>query len=115
MPVNFPHLEPALAVPGFKVGTASCGVTFPDCEGPRQDIVLIVADVPCHAAAVFTQNQVRTVSVALGEDTIAQYAADIRAIVAWAGNTNAGANKSEHQWTEEIIRFAADAIDVRAE
>jgi len=112
MPVNFPQLKPALSVPGFNVGVASCGVTFPDFKGQRQDIVLIVSDAPCHAAAVFTQNQIRAVSVTLGENTIAQEATDIRAIVAWAGNTNAGANKSERQWTQDIIRFAADAANV---
>jgi len=66
-----------------------------------------------HAVAVFTQNQVRAVSVTLGEDTIAHDATDIRVIVAWAGNTNAGASKSERQWTKDMIRFAADVTGCR--
>lgn len=67
MPVNVPHLNPALAVPGFRVGTASCGVKSPELKGKRQDVTLIVSAVPCHAAGVFTQNRFRAACVKLGE------------------------------------------------
>jgi glutamate N-acetyltransferase/amino-acid N-acetyltransferase len=114
MPVNAPHLSPALPVPGFRVGTASCGVKSPDLKGKRQDVTLIVSDVPCHAAGVFTKNHFRAACVKLGEATIANSAADVRAIIANAGNANAGTGKLEQQWSEELITAAANAAGVDA-
>ncbi len=115
MAVNPPHLKPALAVPGFRVGTASCGVKSPELKGKRQDVTLIVADVPCHAAGVFTRNRFRAACVTLGEATLARHATDIRAIIANAGNANAGTGKLEQQWSEELIASAADAAGVDAD
>ncbi len=112
MSVNPPHLKPALAVPGFKVGTASCGIKSPEQKGKRQDVSLIVSDVPCHAAGVFTQNRFRAVCVKLGEATIESYATDIRAIIANSGNANAGTGKFEQQWSEDLINAAANAANV---
>ena len=70
MAVNAPHLTPALAVPGFKVGSASCGVKSAELKGKRQDLTLIVSDVPCHAAGVFTKNLFRAACVRQGEKTL---------------------------------------------
>ncbi len=112
MPVNAPHLKPALAVPGFRVGTASCGVKSPELKGKRQDVSLIVADVPCHAAGVFTQNRFRAACVKLGEATLKANAHDIQAIIANSGNANAGTGKLEKQWSEELISSAAASAGI---
>jgi len=112
MAVNVPHLKPALAVPGFRVGTASCGVKSPELKGKRQDVTLILADVPCQATGVFTQNRFRAACVKLGEATISEHAHDIRAIIANSGNANAGTGKLEQQWSEDLITSAAAAADV---
>jgi glutamate N-acetyltransferase/amino-acid N-acetyltransferase len=112
MPVNVPHLTPALAVPGFKAGTASCGVKSPELKGRRQDVTLIVSDVPCHAAGVFTRNRFRAACVKLGEATLKANTTDIRAIIANSGNANAGTGKLEKQWSEELISSAAAAANL---
>ncbi len=114
MAVNPPELMPALPVPGFRAGTASCGVKSPDMKGKRQDVALIVSDVPCHAAGVFTQNRFRAACVKLGEQTISKSATEMRAIIANAGNANAGVGDMEQQWSEELIAAAADAAGVDA-
>ncbi|MDT8376510.1 MAG: bifunctional glutamate N-acetyltransferase/amino-acid acetyltransferase ArgJ [Mariprofundaceae bacterium] len=115
MPVNAPHLSPAMPVPGFRVGTASCGVKSPALKGKRQDVSLIVADVPCHAAGVFTRNRFRAACVKLGEATIRENASGIRAIIANSGNANAGTGKLEQQWSEELIAAAAAAAGLDAD
>ncbi|MDX8403339.1 MAG: bifunctional glutamate N-acetyltransferase/amino-acid acetyltransferase ArgJ [Mariprofundaceae bacterium] len=115
MPVNVPHLKPAQAVPGFRVGTASCGVKSPELKGKRQDVTLIVSDVPCHAAGVFTQNRFRAACVKLAEATIENHATDICAIVANSGNANAGTGKLEQQWSEELITSSANSAHVDAD
>ena len=112
MAVNEPHLEPALAVPGFKVGTASCGVKSPSLKGKRQDVTLIVADVPCHAAGVFTTNRFRAACVRWGEKTLESHAEGIRAIIANAGNANAGLGEMETVWARELIETGAEAAGV---
>ena len=112
MAVNVPHLKPALAVPGFKVGTASCGVKSPELKGKRQDVSLIVSDVPAQAAGVFTQNRFRAACVKLAENTIAEHASCIRAIIANSGNANAGTGELEQRWSEELIAAAANAAGV---
>lgn len=115
MAVNPPPLGPALPVPGFRVGVASCGVKSPALKGKRQDVALIVADVDCHAAGVFTQNRFRAACVKLGEATLARSAGHIRGIVANAGNANAGLGKMERIWAQEMIDAAASAVNVAAE
>ena len=112
MPVMKQSLNKPLPVPGFRVGSASCGVKSPELKGKRQDVTLIVADVPAQAAAVFTQNSFRAACVNLGEETIRQNAQNIRAIVANAGNANAGVGEMERVWSQDLVNLAAKAAGV---
>ena len=112
MAVNPPTLNPPLPVPGFRVGTASCGVKSPELKGKRQDLTLIVADVPCHAAGVFTMNRFRAACVQMAEAALAEDAEHIRAIVANAGNANAGTGEMERVWSRGLIEAGAAAAGV---
>ena len=114
MPVLSKPLSKPLAVPGFRVGSASCGVKSADLKGKRQDLTLIVADVPAQAAAVFTQNTFRAACVDLGEQTVRKHATNIRAIVANAGNANAGVGEMERVWSQQLIDLGAQAAGVAA-
>ncbi len=112
MPVLPYTLQKPLPVPGFKVGSASCGVKSPDLKGKRQDVTLIVAGVPAQAAAVFTQNAFRAACVDLGEQTVREHATNIRAIVANAGNANAGVGEMERVWSQQLIELGAEVAGV---
>jgi len=112
MPVNPPKLDPPLPVSGFRVGTASCGVKSPELKGKRQDVTLIVADVGCHAAGVFTQNRFRAACVDFGQQTIEKNSANIRCIVANSGNANAGVGEMERVWSRQLIEAGAQAASV---
>lgn len=112
MAVNPPELDAPLPVPGFKVGTASCGVKSPSLIGKRQDVTLIVSDVDCHAAGVFTTNRFRAACVRRGEATLADHAEKIRAIVANAGNANAGLGEMETVWARQLIESGAEAAGI---
>jgi len=112
MPVNPPALEPALHVPGFRIGTASCGVKSADLKGKRTDLTIIAADVDCHAAASFTQNRLRAACVDLGEQAVRENGTHIRAIVANSGNANAGTGIREEEWAQMMIASAAKALDI---
>lgn len=115
MAVNPPRLDPPLPVPGFRVGTASCGVKSPELKGKRQDVTLIVSDVPCHAAGVFTQNRFRAACVDMGRMTIEANGEDIRCIVANSGNANAGVGEMERVWSRQLIEAGASAANVDAD
>lgn len=115
MAVNPPELNAPLPVPGFKVGTASCGVKSPALKGKRQDLTLIVGEVDCHAAGVFTQNRFRAACVRRGEETLAGHSERIRAIVANAGNANAGVGEMEKVWSRQLIEAGAAVAGVNAD
>jgi glutamate N-acetyltransferase/amino-acid N-acetyltransferase len=114
MAVNPPKLSPALAVPGFRIGTASCGVKSADLIGKRQDLTLIVADVDAHAAGVFTQNTFRAACVDFGEEVITQGGENIRCIIANSGNANAGVGEMERVWSQQLIDLGANAANCQA-
>jgi len=107
-----PRLDQALRVPGFRLGVASCGVKSAQEIGRRNDIMLLVSDVNCHAAGVFTQNRMRAACVSLGEATLQASADSIRAIVANSGNANAGTGEMERAWAEGLIEAAAEAAGI---
>ncbi|MDX8380999.1 MAG: bifunctional glutamate N-acetyltransferase/amino-acid acetyltransferase ArgJ [Ghiorsea sp.] len=115
MPVLLSPLAQPLPVPGFRVGSASCGVKSADLIGKRQDVTLIVADVPACAAGVFTQNKFRAACVDFAEQTVREHASDIRCIVANAGNANAGVGEMERVWSQQLIDLGAKAANVSAD
>ncbi len=114
MAVNPPQLAAPLPVPGFKIGTASCGVKSSKEKGKRTDIMLLTCETGAHAAGVFTQNRMRAACVRLGEETLANSAVNIRAVIANAGNANAGVGDMERTWAQELIEAAADAAGIPA-
>ncbi len=115
MAINPPKLQPPLSVPGFRVGTASCGVKSPELKGKRQDLTLIVSDVPAHAAGVFTQNRFRAACVDFGQQTVERHGEEIRCIVANSGNANAGVGEMERIWSRQLIEAGANAAGCAAE
>jgi len=115
MAVNPPTITAPLAVPGFRVGTASCGVKAAELKGERTDLAIIAAEVDCQAAAMFTQNRMRAACVNLGEHAIEHHGSAIRAIVANSGNANAATGAREGEWAQMMIDAAAEALAVPAE
>jgi glutamate N-acetyltransferase/amino-acid N-acetyltransferase len=115
MPVNPPTLSPPLPVPGFQLGTASCGVKSPELKGKRTDLTIITADVDCHAAGAFTRNRFRAACVDLGEKTISEHGTAIRGIIANSGNANAGTGIKEEAWARAMIQSASAVTGIDPE
>ncbi len=112
MPVNRPDLDAALSVPGFRIGTVSCGVKDPALTGQRTDLTIIAADVDCQAAGMFTQNRLRAACVDMGEQAVREHGSEIRGIVANSGNANAGTGIREAAWAQMMITAAAESLHV---
>ena len=78
----------------------------------KKDLALIVSDVDCAAAAVFTKNVVKAAPIHVDMAHLADGKA--RAIIANSGNANACAPQGEEN-AEKMCAAAAQAIGCRAE
>ena len=67
---------------GFTAGTAACGIKYTD----RDDLAVIVSDVPASCAGMFTTNRILGAPVLVCRDHVKSGSA--RAIVANSGNAN---------------------------
>jgi len=70
---------------GFRVAGVSCGLK----PNNLLDFGLIVSDVPCVTAGVFTTNLVKAAPVLLGMEILRKYSDDIRAVAVNTGCANA--------------------------
>ena len=92
------------AAQGFKAGGIHVGVKSRSTT--KRDVALIVSDVECAAAAVFTKNAVKAAPIHVDKKHLANGRA--RAIVANSGNANACAPQGE----ENAIRMCQAAAQV---
>jgi len=98
------------AAQGFRAGGIHVGVKSHHTE--KKDLALIVSDVECAAAAVFTKNVVKAAPIHVDKAHLASGTA--RAIIANSGNANACAPKGEEN-AERMCAAAAKAIGCKAE
>jgi glutamate N-acetyltransferase/amino-acid N-acetyltransferase len=80
-----------MSVPGFRFAGVACGLKPQTAAygGRALDLALIVSDVPCSAAGVFTQNQFPAAPVLYDRTALQANPAAMRAVVINAGNANA--------------------------
>jgi glutamate N-acetyltransferase/amino-acid N-acetyltransferase len=80
----------------------------------KDDVALIVSDVPAAAAAVFTQNVVAAAPVRLAQKHVRISRGRMRAVLVNAGNANC-ATRTGDRVALETVRSAAKAIGVKPE
>ena len=90
------------AAQGFKAAGLHVGVKTHKLE--KKDVALIVSDVDCSAAAVFTKNVVKAASIHVDQLHLADGTA--RAIIANSGNANACAPHGEENAEAECAAVA---------
>ena len=78
----------------------------------KKDVALIVSDVPCTAAAMFTKNVVKAAPIHVTRDHLAK--GSVRAVIANSGNANACAPQGEEN-AERMCAAAAKAIGCAGE
>lgn len=98
------------AAEGFKAAGMHVGVKTHNTS--KKDLTLIVSDVPCSAAAVFTKNVVKAAPIHVDMAHLKNGMA--RAIIANSGNANACAPQGEEN-AEKMCAAAAKAIGCTAE
>lgn len=80
-----------ISVPGFRFTGVACGLKPQTAAygGRALDLALIVSDVPCAAAGVFTQNRFPAAPVLYDRAALQAKPSAMRAVVINAGNANA--------------------------
>jgi len=94
------HLLPR----GFRFAGMHCGIKQ---DLKREDLALVVSDVPASAAGVYTKNLICAAPV--DWDRQRTPAAAIRAVVVNSGNANACTGQRGAEDNREIAQITADA------
>ena len=94
-------------VPGFRCGSTSCDIR--NTGDPRRDLTIIYSEKPCHAAGVFTRNDLRAAPVAYCRQLITG-GKSIHGIVVNSGNANAATGEQGMQDAREMAELAAKTV-----
>lgn len=94
---------------GFFAGSAYCGIKASNPDRP--DIAMIVSPQPTVAAGTFTTNRVKAAPVRVSAAHLRN--ADIRAIVANAGNANACTGVAGIETAKRMARSAASKLGLK--
>ncbi len=94
---------------GFKAAGAHCGIRR---NTEKKDMMLVTCDVPCQAAAVYTQNKVKGAPILLTQQNLQNGSA--RGILCNSGNANT-CSPGGLDIAKACCRLAADATGFAAE
>lgn len=97
------------AAKGFKASGVYCGIK----ENPtkKNDICLIVSDVLCNAAGVYTSNKVKGAPVVVTKNNLAKSGGKAMAVIANSKNANT-CNADGEEKAMEMCRLTADALGI---
>ncbi|MEM8668501.1 MAG: bifunctional glutamate N-acetyltransferase/amino-acid acetyltransferase ArgJ [Planctomycetota bacterium] len=94
---------------GFRFAGVACGIK----PSGKKDLALIVAEDPCVAAGVYTQNQIVAAPVVLCRQRTPS--AKIRGVITNSGNANACTGEQGEKDAEEMCQRLAEQIECRPE
>jgi glutamate N-acetyltransferase/amino-acid N-acetyltransferase len=100
-----------LSPTAFTAATTTCGLK----ASGNPDLALIVSDVDCAAAGLFTQNQFAAAPVIVDQETLGRNNNRIRAVVANAGNANAGTGAPGLAHAKGMQVSAAKALNCQSD
>jgi glutamate N-acetyltransferase/amino-acid N-acetyltransferase len=95
---------------GFKAAGVSAGIK----RSGRPDLALIVSDIPCKAAALFTVNKIKAAHIKVSKKHLKK-SRSIRALVINSGNANCFTGKSGIRIAENITQGVAKCNNLKKE
>lgn len=100
------------AAQGFKASGVYCGIK----ENPtkKNDIAMIVSDVICNAAGVYTQNKVKGAPVIVTKKNLEKSGGKAKAVIANSKNANT-CNADGEEKANEMCRLTAEALGINQE
>jgi len=96
---------------GFSSGAVSADIKYSN----RNDLMLLSADAPCIAAALFTTNLCCAAPVMLSQDHLVRSASSIRALVCNSGNANAATGEQGMRDARSMAEAAARVLGIKPE
>lgn len=100
------------AAKGFKASGVYCAIK----ENPtkKNDIALIVSDVMCNAAGVYTSNKVKGAPVVVTKKNLEKSGGKAKAVIVNSKNANT-CNANGEEKAEKMCSLAADALGIKPE
>ena len=100
------------AAKGFKASGVYCAIK----ENPtkKNDIALIVSDVMCNAAGVYTSNKVKGAHVVVTKKNLEKSGGKAKAVIVNSKNANT-CNADGEEKAEKMCSLAADALGIKPE
>ncbi|MCI7767015.1 MAG: bifunctional glutamate N-acetyltransferase/amino-acid acetyltransferase ArgJ [Oscillospiraceae bacterium] len=111
--MDFKTLEGGVcAAKGFKASGVYCGIK----ENPtkKNDIAMLVADVMCNTAGVYTQNKVKGAPVIVTKKNLEKSGGKAKAVIVNSKNANT-CNADGEEKANEMCRLTADALGIKPE
>ncbi|MBE6839054.1 MAG: bifunctional glutamate N-acetyltransferase/amino-acid acetyltransferase ArgJ [Ruminococcus sp.] len=100
------------AAKGFKASGMYCGIK--DNPTKKNDIALVVADVMCNAAGVYTSNKVKGAPVIVTKSNLEKSGGKAKAVIVNSKNANT-CNADGIEKAQEMCRLTADALGIKPE
>ena len=100
------------AAKGFKASGVYCGIK----ENPtgKNDIAMVVSDVMCNTAGVYTQNKVKGAPVIVTKKNLEKSGGKAKAIIVNSKNANT-CNADGEEKANEMCRLTAEALGIKPE
>lgn len=110
------------AAKGFKASGVYCGIKksaeADGNESPvnnhKNDIALVVSDVMCNAAAVYTQNKVKGAPIIVTKRNLEATGGKAQAVIVNSKNANT-CNADGEEKAEKMCKLTADALNIKPE
>ena len=109
---GFTYIEGGVcAAKGFKANGLNCGLN-PNKD--KNDLCLVVSDVDCAAAAVYTQNKVKGAPILVTKENLAKTGNRAKAVIANSKNANT-CNADGVEKAQKMCSLAAEKLGISAE
>ncbi|HEX3017900.1 MAG TPA: bifunctional glutamate N-acetyltransferase/amino-acid acetyltransferase ArgJ [Caproicibacter sp.] len=106
--VKYLYVRNGVTAPkGFKAGGVHCGIRK---NNKKLDLAMIASDVPCTAAAVYTQNLVKGAPILVTKENLKDGKA--QAVICNSGNANT-CNADGVEKAQKMCELAADALKLK--
>lgn len=102
------------AAKGFKASGVYCGIKKSNSPTHKNDLGMIVSDVPCAAAAVYTTNKVKGAPIIVTKKNLEKTGGVARAVIVNSKNANT-CNADGEEKAEKMCSLAANALGIKSE
>lgn len=99
------------AATGFRANGLNCGL---NANANKNDLALLVSDVACHAAAVYTTNKVKGAPIIVTQKHLEKTKGMAKAVIANSKNANT-CNADGEEKAERMAELAAKALGIKTE